>query len=103
MMTRRTNPKALTNADRILSVSEKLRRHLITQNRLGVGVKPLAKANGIPDRTVRAIIWDSKRPDAETAPRPKPRLVGLEWETVISPGWERHGELTAVQARRTPG
>ena len=95
----------MTNADRIASISEKLRRQLIRENNggKGVGMKTLAQRYGIPDRTVRVIIRDARGDHSvAVAARPKPRVLDLNWETVNSPGWQTHGELTPDQARMYP-
>ena len=61
---KRPNPKYITDAERIASISEKLRRQLIRENAggKGVGMKTLAQRYGIPERTVRVIIHDSRQP-----------------------------------------
>ena len=96
------NPKRITDTERILSVSEKMRRRLIRENcgGKGVGMKTLAQRYGIPEKTVRVIIHDSRFSGAETAPQRA--VVDVEWEFVKLPGWKCHGELDADQARMYP-
>jgi len=100
---KRPNPKCISPAERIASIPDKLRRQLIRENARGkgVGMKTLAQRYRIPERTVRVIVRDARKTDS-VAPEPRPLPVDVEWETLILPGWQCHGELTPGQARRYP-
>lgn len=90
-MTRRPNPKALTDADRIGSVPEKLRQQMIYENNggKGVGMKQLAQRYGIPERTVRVVIHDSKNPAGKATP---PSNLPCSADLWTRPDlWKRHG------------
>ena len=102
---KRPNPKFLSPAERLASVSENLRRQIVRENAngKGVGMKMLAQRYRIPERTVRVIVRDARGDESVAiALRPKPLPVDVEWETLIRPGWQCHGELTPDQARMYP-
>ena len=88
-MSKRPNPKILAKAERIASVELNLRQHLISENARGVGMKPLAKLYGIPEKTVRVIIHDSKLPAPMTAVKPRqPEHTDLWHRPDL---WRRYG------------
>ena len=97
------NPKRITDVERILSVSEKMRRRLIRENcgGKGVGMKTLAQRYGIPEKTVRVIIHDSRQPTL--SPRPahtRPTNDDDLWERPDL--WKRYGIKGPCTPRMVP-
>jgi len=102
-MTSRPNPKALSDDERIASVSEKLRRQLIRENRngKGVGMKMLAKRYRIPERTVRVIVRSPVNPTPSLRPAHTKTANGADLWTRPEL-WPRYGIKGPCTPRMVP-